>query len=165
MLFRSKLLWSTITSPDGTSGGLSWGIAVDDSQAYFTAINSLNLAWQLQPSNQTINNSAYGSASLADGTLVWETPTPQNQSAYPPPSVVGDLVLVGRTGVATIAGAAAGTRGGLVVMAKATGAVIADIDLDVLFQGGIAIQDEYILFGTGYARFQGTGSFYVMQIS
>ena len=160
-----KLLWSTITSPDGTSGGLSWGIAADDSQVYFTAINSLNLAWQLQPSGQTINNSAYGSASLADGTLVWETPTPQNQSAYPPPSVVGDLVLVGRTGVATVAGAAAGTRGGLVVMAKATGEVIADIDLDVLFRGGIAIQDNYILFGTGYVGFQGTGSFYIMQIS
>ncbi|OCL13369.1 Quino protein alcohol dehydrogenase-like protein, partial [Glonium stellatum] len=159
-----KLIWSTITSPDGTSGGLSWGIAADDSQVYFTAINSLNLAWQLQPSNQTVNNSAYGAASLVDGTLVWETSTPQDQSAYPPPSVVGDLVLVGRTGVATVAGAAAGTRGGLVALAKSTGEVIVDIDLDVLFQGGIAIQDNYILFGTGYVRFQGIGSFYVMQV-
>ena len=50
-------------------------------------------------------------------------------------------------------------------MAKATGEIIADIDLDVLFRGGIAIQDNYILFGTGYVGFQGTGSFYIMQIS
>jgi len=42
--------WSTLTSPDGHAGGLSWGIAVDDSQAYFTAINSGYVNWQLQPS-------------------------------------------------------------------------------------------------------------------
>lgn len=29
-------LWATVTSPDGTEGGLSWGVAVDDVAVYFT---------------------------------------------------------------------------------------------------------------------------------
>jgi outer membrane protein assembly factor BamB len=61
--------WSTAASPDGIAGGSSWGIAVDDNQVYFTAINSNYANWQLLPLNQTINRSAYGAASLATHNL------------------------------------------------------------------------------------------------
>jgi outer membrane protein assembly factor BamB len=86
-----KPIWSTQTSPDGIAGGLSWGVAVDTSRVYFTAINSDNVTWQLVPSNTTIQNSAYGAASLATGALLWETQTPDNNVAFGPPSVVGDM--------------------------------------------------------------------------
>lgn len=77
---------------------MSWGIAVDDCRVYFTAINSLDVPWQLQPSNQTVDRSEYGAESLSNGTILWEIATPSDGVAYGPPTVVGDLVLVARTG-------------------------------------------------------------------
>ena len=59
--------WATATSPDGVAGGLSWGIAVDSSQVYFTAINFGQFKWKIVPSGKTIHNSAWGAANLADG--------------------------------------------------------------------------------------------------
>ncbi|RFU33222.1 hypothetical protein B7463_g3145, partial [Scytalidium lignicola] len=93
-----KLLWSTITSPGGAGGGLSWGMAVDNQRVYFTAISSASKTWQLQPSHLTINNSAYGAVSLDSGSILWETPAPESAVAYGPPTAVGDVILVARTG-------------------------------------------------------------------
>ncbi|KAH8682766.1 quinon protein alcohol dehydrogenase-like superfamily [Tricladium varicosporioides] len=149
-----RIFWSIITSPDGLGGGLSWGIAVDDSRVYFTAINSGENAFRLQPSNQLVNRSAYGAASLATGALLWETATPSNGVAYGPPSVVGDIVLVARTG-SDVNGTSNYdvTPGGLVALDKTTGKVLMDYTVNSNFHGGVAIQGQYILFGTGYSGF------------
>jgi hypothetical protein len=82
-----QIFWSTVTSPDGIGGGLSWGIAVDDCRVYFTAINSLDVPWQLQPSNQTVDRSEYGAESLSNGTILWEIATPLDGVAYGPPTL------------------------------------------------------------------------------
>jgi outer membrane protein assembly factor BamB len=160
-----QTLWAVFTSPGSFTGGLSWGVAVDDGRVYFTAINFDGVTWQMKPSNQTISNSAYGAASLLDGNLLWETQSSRNSITFTPPSVAGDIVIAGRTGVSHgMRNDYDYTTGGLIVLAKSTGTVIADIDLDANFHGGIAIQDEYIMFGTGYAFYNGTGSFYVMSV-
>jgi len=166
-----QLFWSTVTSPDGLGGGLSWGIAVDDSRVYFTAINSGEIEFQLQPSNNGHNTSrsAYGAASLKTGALLWETATPKNGVAYGPPSVVGDLVLVARTG-SDPNGTADYDRsaGGLVALQKTTGEVLLDFELNTNFHGGVAVQDRSILFGTGYSGFSPLalvpGAFNVLQV-
>ena len=62
-----SISWATSTSPDGVAGGLSWGIAVDSSRVYFTAINVGQLPFKILPSKKTIHNSAWGAANLADG--------------------------------------------------------------------------------------------------
>ncbi|KAF4624925.1 hypothetical protein G7Y89_g13243 [Cudoniella acicularis] len=153
-----QLFWSTTTSPDGIGGGLSWGIAVDDSRVYFTAINSAESMWRLQPSNQTTNRSAYGAASLATGALLWETATPLNGVAYGPPSIVGDLMLVARTGSDPNGTANYdATTGGFLALQKTTGGILTDLGLNTNFHGGVAIQGRYIIFGTGYSGFTPSG--------
>lgn len=62
-----SISWATSTSPDGVAGGLSWGVAVDSSRVYFTAINYNQLPWKISPSKKTIRNSAWGVANLTDG--------------------------------------------------------------------------------------------------
>ena len=160
-----RLFWSTITSPDGAAGGLIWGIAVDDTQVYFTAVNFNGVAWQLQPSNRTIRNSAFGSASLANGTLLWETQSlPTTSLSLVPPSVVNDVVFVGRTGN-NISDSFVGTHGALFALDKYTGVLIRDFALDANFHGAVAIQDRYVMFGTGYQTYtKGNGSFYVLSV-
>ena len=160
-----RLFWSTITSPDGADGGLIWGVAVDATNVYFTAVNFNGVPWQLQPSNHTISNSAFGAASLTDGTVLWETQsTPNTSLSLVPPSVVNDVVLVGRTGL-NISDSFTGTHGTLFALNSQSGAVIKELSLDANFHGGIAVQDEYVMFGTGYQTFvNGTGSFYVLRV-
>jgi hypothetical protein len=152
------IFWTTMTSPDGIGGGLSWGVAVDDRSMYFTAINSGEVNWRLQPSNQVINRSAYGAASLLTGALLCEVAVPENGVAYGPPSVVGDLVIVAKTGTNPNGTANYdATQGGLVAIKKATGAIVMNHGLNTNFHGGAAIQDRYVFFGTGYSGFTPPG--------
>lgn len=163
-----RLFWSTATGPGGGAGGLSWGIAVDDSQVYFTATNPLYKSWQLQPSNQTINRSAYGAAALSNGTLLWEVPAPDNGVAYGPPSIVGDLVLVAMTGT-DVNGTKTydATAGSLVAIQKVTGKILVEFGIDSNFHGGIAVQGRNVLFGAGYSSTTQVvqGAFYVMRVN
>lgn len=159
-----RLYWATSTSPGGNVGGLIWGIAVDDSQVYYTAVNSDRKAWQLQPSNRTIHTSAFGSAFLLNGSITWETESPHGAFSIVPPTVAGDVVFVGRTGNGSKPAHAQyfATDGGLVPINKKTGQILEDYPLQANFHGGIAVVKDHVLFGTGYEPpYNGTGSFYV----
>ncbi|KAK3353319.1 quinon protein alcohol dehydrogenase-like superfamily [Lasiosphaeria hispida] len=163
------ILWATSVGPGGITGGLSWGIAVDDSHVYFTVVNGNYKTWQLQPSGQTINRSAYGAVSLATGAILWQTPVPLNGVSLGPPTVVGDLVLVARTGQDPDGTASYdATQGGLVALRKTTGGVVTDVGLSSNFHGGVAIQGKYLLLGTGYSGFGASapvpGGFHVMKV-
>ena len=104
---------------------------------------------------------------MLDGTVLWETAAPQDALSDVPPSVVNDVVFVGRTGE-NRTGNYELTQGGLIAMNKVTGKVIKDYDLEINFHGGIAIQGKYIMFGTGYtyaaATFNGTGALHVWSL-
>jgi hypothetical protein len=158
--------WATATSPGGLGGGLSWGVAADTEQVYFTAIDSARLNYTLLPGTAKTAKSAYGAAKLIDGSIVWMTATPQDSMAYAPATISSDIVLVARTGNITpgpfpMPNTA---KGGLVVLNKASGAILQQIDLDAVSYSGIAAQDKYLMMGTGYNRWNGTGSFYVFKI-
>ena len=156
------LFWVLPTSPGGVVGGLIWGVAVDDTAVYYTAVNSLKIPWQFVGSNVNITNSAFGAASLSDGNILWETQSPMNMLAEAAPTVVNDVVFTGRTGFTgtTGLGSTSGT-GGLIALNKKSGAILRDYPLGTVFFGNAAIVDDYVLFGAGYATFNGTGAFNV----
>ncbi|CAD0109410.1 unnamed protein product [Aureobasidium uvarum] len=154
------LHWSSATSHDGVEGGLIWGIAVDDKRVYFAAVNSNFVSWQVQPLNHTIDNSAFGALSLLNGSILWEIPSPYDSISFVQPSVVNDTLFTGRTGQ-NKTGSHDLTRGGLIVIDKRSGLMIKDYNLDVNFHGGVAIQNDYVMFGTGYNGFSGVGGFHV----
>ena len=161
-----SISWATSTSPDGVDGGLSWGVAVDSSRVYFTAINYDQRAWKILPSKKTIHNSAWGAANLVDGSIVWDTQVmPETSQAFVPPSIANDVVVTGRTQL-TSTGAGAAEGGRLVLLGAASGEMLSSMDLDAPYHGGIAVQDDYMLFGTGYENefFNTTGSFYVVRL-
>lgn len=162
-----SISWATSTSPDGVAGGLSWGVAVDSSRVYFTAINFNQVAWKILPSMKKIKNSAWGAASLHDGSVLWDTQVlPGTSQAFVPPTISNDVVISGRTQL-TAEGAGASVGGKLVLLNADSGGMLHSIDLDVDYHGGIAVQDDYLLFGTGYQNtfFNTTGSFYVAKLS
>ncbi|KAH8900653.1 Quino protein alcohol dehydrogenase-like protein [Thozetella sp. PMI_491] len=149
-----SLLWSTATSPGGNGGGLSWGVAVDADQVYFTAINSEGVEWTPVGASGAINNSAWGAASLATGDVVWSAPASESDTSFTPPTVVSDVVLVGRSGTGPSS---------LVALRKGTGELLMEWPLDQILRGGIAVQGKWVLLGTGYSRGQ-NGSLWVMRV-
>jgi PQQ-like domain len=152
-------IWTSSTSPGSDWGGLSFGMAVDNAQVYFTAINYGKFAWNLQPSGVTIQNSAFGSAELSTGKILWETQVPQGNMAYSPPITVGDLVLVARAGIDAAVGS-------LMALSKTNGSILLDYPTDSTMRGGVTVAGQYLLFGTGYDYSAGdftSGSLYVMQ--
>lgn len=157
-----KLFWVTPTSPDGTEGGLIWGVAADSTAIYYTAVNYVRKPWQLQDGTK-LSNGAFGAVSLTTGKILWETPVPRNSSSLVPPSVVNDVVFVGVSGpfVNLLRETGPGT---LLPLNKHTGAIIKETTLDAYWQGGIAIVQDYIMFGTGYQR-SPNGTFNVWKVS
>jgi outer membrane protein assembly factor BamB len=159
------VLWSKQTSPGGTEGGLSWGIAVDDTAVYFTAINNLQAPWAL--SNGTIiTTTGFGAASLLDGSIIWTVQAPDNLASSVPPTVVNDVLAIGTTGSRTMPGfpTAPGT---FVVLEKESGGLLRNEYLDGLFHGGVTAVGDYLMFGTGYYSSLYpplAGSFYVYKI-
>jgi hypothetical protein len=151
--------WTSVTSPGANEGGLSWGMAVDDQNIYFVGINYGSLSWPLIPSGGTITNSAYGSASLKTGSILWETPATDNNLSYAPTMVVNDIVIAGRAGDKNGPGA-------IVAVSKTNGSILHEFVIDSVQRGGVTVQDSYIFFGTGYDYDNPyvNGSFYVMAL-
>ena len=157
-----SLFWAVATSPDGTSGGLTWGVAVDASAAYYTAANAQRKPWKLQNGTQ-LSNSAFGAVALADGKILWETPVPRNSSSTVQPTVVNDLVLVG-AGAPYSPASTYGSPGTFLSLNKYTGQIVKEVFLDAYFQAGIAVVRDYVLFGTGYPYAVTNGSFNVWKL-
>jgi outer membrane protein assembly factor BamB len=149
------VLWTTVTGPDGVEGGLIWGIAVDDRAAYFTNVNSNGESYRLL-NGTAITNSAFGAASLKDGSLLWLTATPRNHSSQIAPTIVNDLVLIGTT---TDSGGDPNTiaPGLFTPLDKRTGKVLRVETLDAYFHGNLAAVHDYVMFGTGYGGSGGPG--------
>lgn len=83
-----------------------------------------------------------------------------------PPTIANDVVITGRTQL-TAEGAGAAKGGQLVLLESSSGDMMNSMELDAPYHGGIAVQSEYLLFGTGYQNtfFNTTGSFYVVKFS
>ena len=159
-----ELIWATATSPDGTQGGLMWGLAVDDKTAYYTSVNSNRKLWKFQDGT-SLSNSAFGAASLINGNILWETQAPRNTSSQVPPTIVNDVVMVGVTGIYKGGRVSIGP-GSLLSLNKYTGTIINETILDSFFQGGIAVVRNYVMFGTGYvSAVSRNGTFNVWQLS
>jgi outer membrane protein assembly factor BamB len=159
------IYWTVNTSPGGLEGGLNWGIAVDDRAVYYTAINSGRVAFAL-PNGTTISNSAFGAASLKNGSMLWQTKAPRNTVTSVIPVVVNDVVLTGVTGNHTEGQLVPTGPGSFLAMSKSTGEILEEIPLDSYFHAGIATMHDYVMFGTGYGGFEvvPNGSFNVWQL-
>lgn len=156
-------LWATVVGPGGGLGGLSWGIAVDNHNVYYTVENSDNKGWELK-GGEAVNGSFYGAVNLRNGKVVWETVAPGEGVAFGPPSVVGDVVVQNGP-VRSGAGGLAVEPGALVLLDKRSGRVLRSVGVNGPVHGGAAVQGKYLLFGTGYQGYSADGSIHVLKAS
>jgi outer membrane protein assembly factor BamB len=163
-----ELNWKILTAPqEGTVGGpgaMSWGMASDDKTIFYTSINYGARNFTILD-QQVVNNSVWGAANLKTGGLLWQVPVPDLQLAYTPPSIVGDLMFVGRSGSRTVENDDTNGQvtGAVVSLSKSTGATLREFPVSSIQRGGITIAGGFVIFGTGYHyqnRFQ-QGGLYV----
>jgi glucose dehydrogenase len=137
--------WGTLTGPGDGKGGLAWGIAVDDTMAYYSAINYANLTWTL-PDGTEITNGAFGALDHKTGTVVWAVAIPNLELSEVAPTVIGDIIMTGSTG-----SNAGYTPGNLIALNKNTGEMLVNLQLDSTYHGGIAFANNFMLVPTGYS--------------
>jgi polyvinyl alcohol dehydrogenase (cytochrome) len=150
--------WVVTVGASHVGSWLSWGIAVDNANIFYTAINYASMQWAIQPSGVTIGNSAWGSLDLKAGAPVWATPCPDGELAYSPPGIINDLLFVGQSGSSKV-----NVSGAVLALSKTTGSVVHTIPVDTVQDGGIMAQGGFVMFGTGY-QYRNPfeyGSFYV----
>ena len=140
---------------------LSWKgdaklFSLDTNAVYYTAANYDRTPWRLQ-NGTSLSNSAFGALNLTSGKIIWETPVPANDSSLVPPSIVNDVLLIGRSGSYTLSGPVSqGQKGSLISLDKYTGSILKTWDLDSYFHGAVAVVGDFVMFGTGYAGLEGT---------
>jgi hypothetical protein len=150
--------WLVAIGADNSGSWLSWGLAIDASNIYFTGINYGLKAWTLKPSGVKINNSAWGALDLKTGNAVWQTPVPDQELAYSPPGLVNDIIFVGEAGSSTV-----NISGTVHALSKTDGTIVHSLPVESVQDGGIIAHGGFVMFGTGYAYRNpfGSGSFNV----
>jgi outer membrane protein assembly factor BamB len=161
-----SVMWAVQAAPGGLEGGLSWGVAVDQDTVYYTGINTNRVNFTLFPSNETVSNSIFGAVNLRDGSPKWQIAVPRNETSLVIPVVVNDVVLTGTTGRWEESSLSPVGPGSFIALNKFTGEILRDDSLDAFFHAGIAVVNEYVMFGTGYGGLEAAqnGSFHVMKI-
>ena len=127
----------------------------DSSAVYYTAANYDRTLWRLQ-NGTSLSNSAFGALNLTTGTILWETPVPANDSSLVIPSIVNDVVMIGRSGSYAPSGASITGPGSLISLDKDTGLILGSWALDSYFHGSIAVVSDFVMFGTGYETEEGS---------
>ncbi|KAK4211508.1 quinon protein alcohol dehydrogenase-like superfamily [Rhypophila decipiens] len=168
-----QVKWSTKAGPGGQSGGIMWGISVDNSgRVYFNEANTASTSWKPGPlpspgspdTRPTVAGGAHSAVDLQTGKILWQIPTKENALASNPPTVVGDLVVMGWQDYRTFdAGGNMIFKGGLKFMKKGTGEVVKELDLGEYHLAGVSVQGRYLVFGTGHHVFF-NGSLWVLKV-
>jgi hypothetical protein len=87
---------------------------------------------------------------LASGAILCETPRPGGLISAAPPTVVNDAVFFSRTGNGTeLETLYDKTPGGLILVDKASGAILMDCELSSNMHRGMAVVEGWVMFGTG----------------
>ncbi|KAA8629559.1 hypothetical protein SMACR_08673 [Sordaria macrospora] len=189
---KGEMVWQVNTSPDLQGGGISWGLAVDDEAVYYNLPYGLG-GFGFNESTAFYGAVGVKDGKKLWEKRVDESGT--NSIALTAPTVLGcgrqerggrgrngsgkgegkgkgredddGLVLFPRTGVMDEQGAYFYSQGALVFVEKRTGRVVKELALDTNFNGGIAVQGRYVMFGTGYRNGQnylGNGTLHVYRV-
>jgi len=134
------VVWVTQVGPGGVGGGLQWGSATDGSRIYVAEANSESKPWIL-PSGVEVTGGFWSALDAYTGQILWQTADPQ--SGGDPGAVSGSNGVV--------FGCSAG--GDMHALDAATGEILWSFASGNTCDGGAAVVDGTVYWGTGYASF------------
>jgi polyvinyl alcohol dehydrogenase (cytochrome) len=136
------VVWTTVVGPAGGRGGLQWESATDGQRIYVSAANSGRKPFTLV-SGRTIRGSAWSALDAATGAILWQTAVPLANIAMAPVTVANGVVYAGAI-----------TRQGhnMFALDAATGAIKWRFASGGSVNGGAAVVDGTVYWGSGYSK-------------
>jgi polyvinyl alcohol dehydrogenase (cytochrome) len=143
------VVWSALVGPGGNRGGLEWGSATDGMRVYVANANS-NREEHTLPSGETITGGSWAALDAATGEMLWQIAVPYRALATAPVTVANGIVY---------AGSMARLGPTMYALDAATGAVLWRYWSGGSVNGGAAVVEGTVYWGSGYGKFfLGTGN-------
>lgn len=136
-------VWSTQTSPPSVGGGMMWGSAFADGHIYTAGANFFHLPYYL-PDGTVSSWGNFTALDAATGQIVWQTPDPvEGTQDVAPVSTANGVVF----------GCSIDPVGHMYAMDGNTGAILWNFVSGGSCNGGAAIADGTVFWGSGYSNF------------
>jgi len=131
-----NITWSQIIGPDGSSGGILYGLASDKTRIYGASANSNNSSHTLM-NNMTITYGSWSATNASTGKLIWQTPDPR-KGGDAGGLTIADGVLYGGS-----------TSGHFYALNSETGSILFDYATPSQVMGGPSIVEGDLYCGSG----------------
>ena len=134
--------WMAQAAPGGIGGGLQWGSSTDGKNIYFASANTLHKDTTLI-NGQHINYGFWGALDAATGTVVWQTPDPQQKGDSGPVASIKGVVFA----------CSMDPAGNMYALDSSNGHVLWSFPSGGSCLSGAAIVGGTVYWGSGYANF------------
>lgn len=131
------VVWETQVGPGGTLGGLQWGSATDGNRIYVAISNNELKPWAMG------NAGGWSALDAATGQILWQTADPNGAIDTGPVSVANGVVY----------GCSMDVVGNMYAMDAATGNILWSYPSGGSCNGGAAISNGVVYWGSGYSNF------------
>jgi polyvinyl alcohol dehydrogenase (cytochrome) len=129
--------WVTQVGPGGTLGGLEWGSATDDTRIYVAVANNSHQSWAVGTAG------GWSALNPLTGQILWQTGDPQGAIDTGAVSVANGVVY----------GCSMDPQGHMYAFDAASGNILWSFASGGSCNGGAAISNGTVYWGSGYARF------------
>jgi polyvinyl alcohol dehydrogenase (cytochrome) len=145
-----QILWSTQVGPGGRLGGIEWGTATDGQRVYVAISNTSAKPYTLVPSGQTIKAGSWSALDAATGQILWQTADPLGAFDPGPVTVANGVAYAGSMD----------KLGHVYALDAATGTILWSFATGGGVNGGPAVVDGVVYWGSGYSKWSeyGVGS-------
>ncbi len=146
---NGNLIWVRQVGPGGVVGGIQWGPATDSRQIYVAISNSGHNPYTLQPTGTSWNGASWAALGASAGNVNWQVIDPGTSTINP-----GQPALA--TGPVTVANGVVfvpSMSGYIYALSAQTGATLWSFNTGASVNGGAAIANGSVYWGSGYSHF------------
>jgi polyvinyl alcohol dehydrogenase (cytochrome) len=135
-------VWSTQVAPGSVGGGMMWGSAFADGRIYTATTNLDRIPYEL-PHGGTSSWGSFAALDAATGQKLWQTPDPVGSHDFAPVSTANGVVF----------GCSIDPLGHMYALDGRTGAVLWTFVSGGSCNGGAAVANGTVYWGSGYSNF------------
>ncbi len=146
------VIWFRQVGPGGKFGGIQWGTAADYTQIYIAVSNSHNRSFNIQPSGKSWNGGSWAALGAPAGKINWQVVDPGSSTTRPgaPALALGPVTVA--NGVVYVPS----MSGFVYALSASSGATLWSYDTGASVNGGAAVVNGTVYWGTGYGHFPKT---------
>ena len=149
---NGNVVWFCQVGPGGKLGGIEWGTATDYTQVYVAVSNSRHVPFKLSPSGTSWNGGSWAALGASAGKINWQVADPGTSTTQlgAPALALGPVTVA--NGVVYVPS----MSGFVYALAASSGATLWSYNTGASVNGGAAVVNGSVYWGTGYGHFPKT---------